>query len=231
MTLKLKTLFDDDFLSFCATQEMLVNPTGQQFLLKYNASMTVSANMPAPYGESLSAINQWVDTYLTKSHPNLGRKGAVCPYVAHSVRINHLFVTGIRDNLYDFDTLCNFIRQTRLSFLQLPSASEKDKVYRSILVLFPDLSAQASNDLFIRLLEVLKTEFVELGLMLGEFHALPPEKVGLHNPNFKPLYSPVPLLAMRHMVKTDILFLEDNLAHKLMHQKYFSILSYRSSEK
>jgi hypothetical protein len=52
----------------------------------------------------------------------------------------------------------------------------------------------------------LKPEFVKRGMMIGEFwpdHAMP----GLHNHSFRPLASPVPMLAMRHMVITDLLFL------------------------
>ena len=48
--------------------------------------------------------------------------------------------------------------------------------------------------------------------MLGEFHSGPPAKGGLWNPDFRPLHSPVPLLAVRHMVATDLPFLIDDAA-------------------
>ena len=44
-------------------------------------------------------------------------------------------------------------------------------------------------------------------LMLGQFHPLPPAEPGLWNADFRPLRSPVPLLAIRHMVPTDLPFL------------------------
>jgi Cys-tRNA(Pro)/Cys-tRNA(Cys) deacylase len=46
--------------------------------------------------------------------------------------------------------------------------------------------------------------------MVGEFHAAPPDKRGLWNPEFRPLWSPVPMLVIRHMVPTDVLFLKDD---------------------
>jgi hypothetical protein len=52
----------------------------------------------------------------------------------------------------------------------------------------------------------LKPNFVEEGLMLGEFH-LRNNATGLHNEHFFPLRTPYPCLAIRHMVPSDIVFL------------------------
>ena len=49
--------------------------------------------------------------------------------------------------------------------------------------------------------------FVRRGLMLGEFH-LRNNSPGLRNKNFFPLRTPVPCLALRHMVPTDLAFLD-----------------------
>jgi hypothetical protein len=54
--------------------------------------------------------------------------------------------------------------------------------------------------------QLLKKDFVEKGLMLGEFHASN-ESPGLRNAEFRPLRSPIPMLAMRHMVDSDLPFL------------------------
>jgi hypothetical protein len=55
----------------------------------------------------------------------------------------------------------------------------------------------------------LRDEFVREGLMLGEFHPLSQAK-GIHNNEFRPLRSPIPMLTIRHMVSTDWLFLSEN---------------------
>ena len=52
----------------------------------------------------------------------------------------------------------------------------------------------------------LKEEFVSRGLMLGEFHLLN-NASGLHNPDFFPLRTVCPALAIRHMVPSDLVFL------------------------
>lgn len=52
----------------------------------------------------------------------------------------------------------------------------------------------------------LKSEFVKHGLMLGEFFPGNPTG-GLHSAHFRPLAAPVPLLAIRRMVASDLSFL------------------------
>jgi len=56
----------------------------------------------------------------------------------------------------------------------------------------------------------LKASFVDVGLMLGEFHS-ENESPGLRNPEFRPLRSPVPMLAIRHMVESDLPFLRRSI--------------------
>ena len=46
--------------------------------------------------------------------------------------------------------------------------------------------------------------------MLGEFHRLSGVQ-GLHNKEFRPLRSPLPMLTIRHMVATDWLFVSESI--------------------
>ena len=52
----------------------------------------------------------------------------------------------------------------------------------------------------------LKGKFIEKGLMIGEFHKAN-NSSGLRNPNFYPLRTPYPCLAIRYMVASDIAFM------------------------
>ncbi|MEO0867043.1 MAG: DUF6875 domain-containing protein, partial [Cyanobacteria bacterium J06642_11] len=52
----------------------------------------------------------------------------------------------------------------------------------------------------------LKPFFVEKRLMLGEFYP-GNQSPGLHNPDFRPLQSPVPMLVIRSMTEPDLPFL------------------------
>jgi hypothetical protein len=81
-----------------------------------------------------------------------------------------------------------------------------EQMLHATLILFPDVSPEEAPDLIDRTKEELKSSFVERGLMLGEFHRRN-ESPGIHNPNFRPLRSPIPMLAIRHMVSSDFIFL------------------------
>jgi hypothetical protein len=56
----------------------------------------------------------------------------------------------------------------------------------------------------------LKPTFLAQGLMFGEFYPSC-DKPGLHNPAFRPLRSPWPLLVIRPMVEADLDFLLDQV--------------------
>jgi hypothetical protein len=58
----------------------------------------------------------------------------------------------------------------------------------------------------------LKGEFVRSGLMIGQFHPRC-DQPGIWNEQFRPLRSPIPLLAIRHMVAFDLPFLVDGANH------------------
>ena len=96
------------------------------------------------------------------------------------------------------------IRPYRDWFLQLAPRADPDAAFTTIINAFPQLTDYAIVDETQRALQRL---FVRDGLMVGEFHDGPPDKPGLWNPDWRPLRSPVPLLAIRHMVVTDLPFL------------------------
>jgi hypothetical protein len=75
----------------------------------------------------------------------------------------------------------------------------RDRQYPCIAT---DEAAQYINGLQ----QKLKPSFVEAGLMIGEFHQKN-DAPGLHNPDFRPLQSPIPMLAIRYMHESDLPFL------------------------
>jgi len=75
------------------------------------------------------------------------------------------------------------------------------------LVLFPDVSTRDAPEVIDTAQRELKPGFVSAGLMVGQFHPAPPNEPGLWNPDFRPLRSPLPLLAIRRMVANDVPFL------------------------
>jgi hypothetical protein len=159
--------------------------------------------------ETLHAVVTWAEGYLTEPHPDLGRDGPVCPFVRRSLDENRFLMTVVHGR-----PGAEVMRETVLAyrdwFATFDANDEREATHNVILVLVPDLATPDEiREMTDGTQAALKPEFVERGLMVGEFHPLPPEKAGLWNPDFRPLRSPVPLLAIRHMVPSDYAFLRD----------------------
>jgi hypothetical protein len=57
--------------------------------------------------------------------------------------------------------------------------------------------------------------------MVGQFHPACPQP-GLWSEDFRPLQAPIPLLAIRHMVSSDLPFLMSDERHILEYMKRFA---------
>jgi Cys-tRNA(Pro) deacylase len=163
------------------------------------------ANQP-----SLDVIAAWAKNYLCCPHAALGRNGPMCPFVPGALQKQLLFGTVYDQADLDVEEIKAILLQEMERFIALPPVSGNEAQFKSLMALFPNLPADQVGDLIETAQADLQRHFVPNGLMVGEFHAGPPQKGGLWNSDFRPLYSPVPMLVIRHMVPTDLLFLKDN---------------------
>ncbi|CRK62118.1 hypothetical protein [Alloactinosynnema sp. L-07] len=156
---------------------------------------------------ALSSVLRWSQDYLVSPHADLGRTGPVCPYTQPSLRKNlfHLALPTTDDLAGAVAALRSW--HTRLS----ADLDDADRELLTLLLVLPDMDHTDSTELDL-LQRKAKDEFVADGLMIGQFHPTCPEP-GLWNPDFRPLRSPVPLLAVRQMLVFDLLFLIDDLDH------------------
>jgi hypothetical protein len=150
----------------------------------------------------LAQIVDWIDRFLCAPHPALGRSGNVCPY-ARTAMIKRT-IEFYRNSSRSVSGLAGDMEQHMEEFLQ--SERSDDIYYCRIIV--PDLLGDASRAIE-SVQRQLKPMFVECHLMIGQFFPDCAEP-GLRNSTFRPLQTPVPLLAIRHMVLSDIAFLYGN---------------------
>ncbi|MBW4718782.1 DUF6875 domain-containing protein [Saccharothrix obliqua] len=162
------------------------------------------------YEIHLRATFDWGRGYLTNPHPDLGRAGSVCPFASASLTRERFFLAVQPGVPADVREPAETLRFYRDWFLELAPRDQPSAQITTILVLFPDIPADAVESLVDGVQALLKPEYVRMGLMIGEFHNGPPAKSGLWNRDFRPLRSPVPMLAMRHMVPTDYPFLRED---------------------
>ncbi|MGW7444660.1 DUF6875 domain-containing protein [Kitasatospora sp. NPDC054795] len=153
----------------------------------------------------------WARAFLTTAHPDLGRSGPVCPYTQPSLR-RGLFHIAVADGSPDGD-LPRLVAELRARYDELLAAltEESDRELLTVLLVMPQLDREDSTVLD-ELQRKAKDEFVEQGLMIGQFHPVC-EEPGLWNHGFRPLRAPVPLLAVRKLLVFDLPFLAGDETH------------------
>jgi len=153
----------------------------------------------------LAAAVRWIEEFLTGHHPDLGRDGAVCPYTATSLRRGLMRVVSYDASAGD-SAFLDVVRRLLDELRGAASLLGDEAIYSASVVVPFGVADPVILGQIERVQVALKPECVSQGVMIGEFwpgHAMP----GLHNRAFRPLATPVPMLAMRHMVLSDLSFL------------------------
>lgn len=156
----------------------------------------------------LRAIVGWIRAFLARPHPQLGRPGLVCPFVPGALKLDTIWLASMPDTAPTFEHISSIMTEYRHVFQQIEPRTGPEAMNKVFLLVFPALSAKGAEGAAV-IEEVhasLKPSFVEIGMLVGEFHAAN-EGEGLRNPDFRPLRSPLPMLAMRHLVESDLPFL------------------------
>ena len=164
----------------------------------------------------LIEITEWAKTFLARPHPDLGRPGAVCPFVPHALKLNSIRLAAIRAKNLESSQVEEIVLGCRNIFLEIEPQERESAINKVVLLVFPDIHIDDTDKLIDGVQQKLKPLFVKTGLMLGEFHNRT-ESPGLHNPHFRPLRSPIPILAIRYLVESDLPFLvsTDNLGLRI----------------
>ena len=158
----------------------------------------------------------WCRDYLCLPHRALGRDGPVCPYLPAALRGGRLHLAVWPGCPGGQSAVAQAVRRYRARFERLDRGRP-----HALLVAFPAVTAEDVAWVVDGTQRLMKTEFVDRGLMIGEFHPGPPAAAGLHNPGFRPLHSPLPLLAIRAMVRTDLPFLAGDDRHLAAYRSRF----------
>ncbi len=176
----------------------------------FDLSVTLSALAdPAPPGVPLrqfETIKRWATNWLSRSHPDLGREGAVCPFTGMSIKKKLFRVAFVRGNNLDHSSMVGLIEEIAAAFPLLSPAHGPESIYKAVVVVFPDVTEFEQFD---AVQDECKNAFVKQGLMVGQFYP-GHQQGGLRNPDFRALDAPYAILAIRHMVATDYPFLCDN---------------------
>ncbi len=162
----------------------------------------------APDSALGSTVN-WIRDFLARPHRDVGRAGPVCPFTPMALELDTIWLAEIAGSEPDPQSIQDAVEQCRQVFLETEPREGSMAINKVFMVVFSGLGA-SDAPLIDAIQTRMKPNFVEVGLMLGEFHANN-ETPGLRNPDFRPLRSPIPMLVMRHMVESDLPFLKREL--------------------
>lgn len=157
--------------------------------------------------ETYAAGLAWMQRFIMQPHPDLGRKGAVCPFAKPSHEERALLFSAFDAAQMPFDTYIGTLM--RLPYLFHRVATERPEPTELLsLAVYPLGLQEEAHYKFIDCAHmILKPFYMECGLMLGEFH--PTSSVrGAHSESFRPMRADVPVLVIRAMALHDALFID-----------------------
>jgi hypothetical protein len=174
------------------------------------ASLTLRPRLDAAVDqegvEHARVMLEWARDFIGRPHPDLGRNGAICPFVPKVLKTDHFFmvfhpeVTG--ESSAD-------LRPLLLGYAQ--SFSDKfaeDNHLASLTMVFPRVPKE--RGVVVETVHgELKSYLMHKGFMLSPFHQSS-DKPGIRNAEFRPYRAPYPCITMRYMGLHDIIFLDHN---------------------
>jgi len=125
----------------------------------------------------------YVREFLAKPHPAVGRGGPVCPFVPTSLKKNSIYMSVVRttallegvvvEDKVDAvkEILCKLLKDFIPIFERLEPSEGRLRQFKAVILTFPDVELKLAHEIIDSVQRVVKEDFVERGLMVGEFHA------------------------------------------------------------
>jgi hypothetical protein len=172
---------------------------------------------------ALRTVADWITRVVARPHKDLGREGPVCPFVPEALARKTLWLASEHIAGRSVADVVQLINGYKTQFLHAQPIDGDGANYKSIVVVFTDLSADRAKGLFDDVLEPLAVpSYVEDGLVMGGFYESN-EATAIYNRSFRPFTPPVPFLLMRHAVISDWKFFLD-------HDDWLNRWAHRSGE-
>jgi len=160
--------------------------------------------------DALEAVADWITTFVTNPNVELRRAGPVCPFVPGALERKTLWLAPEQIDQRAVPDVVERIVDYKRLFLHAPPTDGNDAIYKAIVVVFTDLSADRAPEYFSEVEQDLKvSSYVDNGLVMGEFYAGNPG-TAIYNQTFRPFTPPVPFLLMRSTVLSDWKFFLDD---------------------
>jgi hypothetical protein len=171
--------------------------------------------------EALRAVADWIKTFVVKPHKDLGRAGTVCPFVPVSLERKTLWLAPEQIAERGVPDVVELVSDYERLFMKTQPTDGDDAIYKVIVIVFTDLSADRAQGVFDDVLRDLAVpSYVEDGILFGPYYE-GHEGTAIYNSSFRPFQSPVPFLFVRNGVTIDWkFFLDDEDWFKLWARRY-----------
>jgi hypothetical protein len=158
----------------------------------------------------LRAVADWIKAFVVRPHEDLGRTGAVCPFVPGSLERKTLWLAPERIAGRGVPDVVDLVNGYKSLLLDTEPTDGDGADYKVIVVVFTDLPADRAQAVFGDVLEqVAVPSYVEDGVVFGPFYE-GNEGTAIYNASFRPFQSPVPFLFVRRGVVSDWKFFLDD---------------------
>jgi hypothetical protein len=154
--------------------------------------------------EEMSVLLTWIYTYLMAGNRDLGRTGAVCPFTKQAAKLDTVRVAMSFSDLSS-EPDASLLTRRAFTELNLITTHKGMEHFRTVIIGFPRLADESGIAALKRIQRAHRAYSLARGRMIGLMHASS-EDQGLWNTEFRPLRSPIPILAVRHMVEQDAPF-------------------------
>lgn len=188
----------------------MITPTTDLLLLEDLGDTRRSAVLADADRTALHAVGDWIEAFVVRPHPDLGRGGPVCPFVPEAVRRRTLRLAPQHVGDLSTSQVVELMDGYKRVFLATNPTDGDDLQYKVIVVVFTDLEAGRARGLFEEVQQQLAVQsYAEDGIIFGPFFE-GNTGTAIYNSEFRPFQSPVPFLFVRQTVVDDWkFFLED----------------------
>lgn len=160
--------------------------------------------------DPVETVRDWITNFLGRPHEDLGRPGAVCPFVTPAIAENMLKITS-SDIEPDADALHSLLQERKAKFIATQSGCDSSNlIYASHVIVLPKYKTSEHTKIMDEVQASLKIEFMNEGLMIGQFHPHL-NTPGLHSAAFLPHRCPTSCFGIRHMIPSDHVFISQHL--------------------
>ncbi|MER7793306.1 DUF6875 domain-containing protein [Streptomyces sp. NPDC097640] len=169
----------------------------------------------------LAAAREWIEQFVMKPHEQLGRDGAVCPFVQAAMKVDTFLLENWSvEPEATVDGLVASVNLLADTFEARRWASRNRTLHTMVVVL--DGLAPERFHILDDVHALAKPGLVRRGLMFAQFYPECDERA-VRNPALRIARSPVPMLAIRRMAQHDMLFLDSDPEWFAAYAERFSV--------